>query len=70
MSSLFESLRSLEEYFTMSDQEYQQFKQLSFDEQTGRRLDQDVYNFLQNEVVKRLKEDTSGNSESGWFWED
>ena len=22
------------------------------------------------EVVKRLKEDTSGNSESGWFWED
>ena len=68
MSSLFESLRSLEEYFTMSDQEYQQFKQLSFDEQTNRRLDQDVYNFLQDEIVNSLQPDD--NDDSGWGWED
>lgn len=68
MSSLFESLRSLEEYFTMSDQDYQQFKQLSFDEQTSRRLDQDVYNFLQDEVVNSLQ--PSDNDDSGWVWED
>ena len=68
MSSLFESLRTLEEYFTMSDQEYQQFKQLSFDEQTNRRLDQDVYNFLQDEIVNSLQPDD--NDDSGWGWED
>ena len=68
MSSLFESLRSLEEYFTMSDQEYQQFKQLSFDEQANRRLDQDVYNFLQDEIVNSLQPDD--NDDSGWGWED
>lgn len=68
MSSLFESLRSLEEYFTMSDQEYQQFKQLSFDEQNSRRLDQDVYNFLQDEIVNSLQPDD--NDDSGWDWED
>lgn len=67
MSSLFESLRSLEEYFTMSDEDYQQFKQLSFDEQTNRRLDQDVYNFLQDEVVNSLQ--PSDNDDSGWVWE-
>lgn len=68
MSSLFESLRSLEEYFTMSDQDYQKFKQLSFDEQTNRRLDQDVYNFLQDEIVNSLQPDD--NDDSGWGWED
>ena len=66
MSSLFESLRSLEEYFTMSDQDYQQFKQLSFDEQTNRRLDQDVYNFLQDEIVNSLQ--PSDDDDSGWDW--
>ena len=66
MSSLFESLRSLEEYFAMSDQEYQQFKQLSVDEQNSRRVDQDVYNFLQDEIVNSLQ--PSDDDDSGWDW--
>lgn len=71
MSSLFSSLQSFLEYFTMSDQDYKKFEEKAIlDEKTGRRLDEDIYNFLQDEVVNRLKEDTSGNSESGWYWED
>ena len=70
MSSLFSSLESFLEYFTMSDQDYKKFEKMSIlDEKVGRRLDQDVYNFLHDEVVDSLKEDTSGNSESGWVWE-
>ena len=70
MSSLFSSLQSLTEYFTMSDQDYKRFEEMSIlDQAAGRRLDQDVYSFLQDEIVGSLKEDTSGNSESGWQWE-
>ena len=69
MSSLFSSLQSLTEYFTMSDQDYKRFEEMSIlDQAAGRRLDQDVYSFLQDEIVGSLKEDTSGNSESGWQW--
>ena len=68
MSSLFESLRSLEEYFTMSDQDYKNFEKLAIDEQTSRRLDQDVYDFLSDKVVKSLQR--SNNDKSGWAWED